>query len=51
MPDYILRNIDRPTWDKFKARAAREGHKLRWVLLKLIGRYVKHGLDKDEEKA
>jgi hypothetical protein len=37
---YLLRDIDPETWAKVKARAGREGHSLRWVLLKLIRAYA-----------
>ena len=40
MPDYILRDVDDATWQRFKARAARDGHSLRWVLLRLVERYA-----------
>lgn len=42
---FILRNPDNELWTAFKARAAREGRSLRWVILELIRRYVERGLD------
>jgi hypothetical protein len=45
MPDYILRNVDDSLWKRFKQRAKAEGHQLRWVLLELVQRYVKNGLN------
>lgn len=44
MSDYILRNIDPATWDKFKSRAQKDGHSLRWVIVELIKRYIRDGL-------
>jgi hypothetical protein len=44
MPSYILRNPDPDIWARFKARAAEEGHPLRWLILRLIAHYVSHGL-------
>jgi len=43
MPSYIIRNIDPATWEKVKAQAAKEGHPLRWVLLRLIDAYATKG--------
>ena len=43
MPDtvsFIIRDCDAPLWRRFKAKAKREGHTLRWVVLDLIRRYV-----------
>jgi hypothetical protein len=37
---YIIRDTKTPLWQAFKARAAREGRSLRWVLEQLITRYV-----------
>lgn len=42
--NYLLRNIDPLLWAKFKARAAKDGHPLRWVILHLIDRYISKGL-------
>ena len=44
MPSYILRRLDPELWDAFKARAASEGHALKWVLLTLIRQYIDRGL-------
>lgn len=44
MPSFILRNPDPDLWQAFKARAIREGHSLRWVILQLIRKYVEEGL-------
>jgi len=41
---FLLRNPDPALWAQFKARAATEGHSLRWVILELIRRYVARGL-------
>lgn len=46
MPSYILRNVDPELWTKVKARAEKEGHALRWVILQLLVYYAKHGLPK-----
>lgn len=40
---FILRDCDSTLWRKFKAKAKREGHTLRWVVLDLIRRYVESG--------
>jgi hypothetical protein len=45
MPNYILRGTDPVLWSAFRARASREGHSLRWLLLQLIQRYIERGLD------
>lgn len=45
MAGYILRNVDPELWEQFKARAASEGHALRWILLALIRRYIERGFD------
>lgn len=42
--NFILRDPDPSMWRKFKARANREGHSLRWVILEMIRRYVENGL-------
>ena len=44
MPSYIIRAIDPRTWELVKARAAKDGHKLRWVILRLIELYAEYGL-------
>ena len=45
MPSFILRKIDPELWAQFKARAEAEGHSLKWVLLRLIQRYIDRGID------
>jgi hypothetical protein len=42
---YIIRNTSTELWQAFKARAAREGRSLRFILESLIRRYVEKGLD------
>jgi hypothetical protein len=42
---YILRDIGDDLWALVRRRAETEGHTLRWILLKLLERYVKRGLD------
>lgn len=44
---FLLTNIDPAFWADVKARAAREGHPLRFVLLQLLREYITHGLRKD----
>lgn len=44
MTAYILKNIDTTFWLKVKARAKKDGHSLRFVLLQLLDRYVRKGL-------
>lgn len=46
MPSYILRNIDPDLWVDVKARAEKEGHPLRWVILRLLAHYASKGLPK-----
>ena len=45
---YIIRDTTKgpnaPTWEAFRARAAKEGHSLAWVLWQLIRQYVEKGL-------
>ena len=45
MANYIFRKVDDILWQAFRARAQREGHSLRWVLLTLVQRYITKGLD------
>jgi plasmid stability protein len=45
IPSYIIRNADPELWHAFRARAATEGHSLRWLILELVRRYVAAGLD------
>lgn len=46
LPDYVLRDIPVDAWKRFKARAAAEGHTIRWVLLQFVQFYVDRGLPK-----
>jgi hypothetical protein len=41
---YLLRNIPDDLWVRVKRRAAKEGTPLRFILLKLLERYVRDGL-------
>lgn len=40
MASFILRDIDTKLWADVKAKAAREGHQLRWLLLSLLRAYL-----------
>jgi hypothetical protein len=40
---YTLRNIDDDLWQAVKARAAKEGRPIRFVLLSLLRVYANHG--------
>ncbi len=40
LTSFILRDIDAKLWKGVKARAGKEGHSLRWVLLALLRAYV-----------
>lgn len=44
MVNYLLRDIDPALWAKVKARATKDGHTLRVVLMRLLAHYVRHGL-------
>lgn len=46
MASFILRKVDDDTWTKFRERAQAEGHTLRWVILALIGHYIRNGMPK-----
>lgn len=46
MASFILRKVDDAFWARFRNRAQKEGHPMRWVILKLIEHYTKHGLPK-----
>lgn len=37
---YILRGIDRKLWKRVVERAEREGHDVRWVLLRMLENYA-----------
>ena len=41
---YLLRNIPPDLWAKVKDRSESEGHRIRWVLLRLLEMYVTRGL-------
>lgn len=41
---YLLRNIPDDLWVRVKQRAAKEGHPLRFIILKLLERYAQKGL-------
>jgi plasmid stability protein len=41
---YLLRNIPDDLWVRVRQRAASEGRSLRFVILKLLEHYVRHGL-------
>lgn len=47
MASFILRKVDDTLWADFRARAQREGRPMRWVILALIGYYIRHGLPKE----
>lgn len=40
---YLLRNIPDDLWVRVRQRAVREGHSLRFILIKLLERYARHG--------
>ncbi len=42
---YLLRNIPDDLWVRVKRRAEKEGHPLRYVIIKLLERYAAHGLE------
>jgi hypothetical protein len=50
MSAYLLRDIEAKFWKQVKARAAAEGRGLRWVVLRLLELYARHGLDALEER-
>lgn len=41
---YLLRGIDPALWAAVKARAATDGHTIRWVIVTLLTRYVARGV-------
>jgi len=43
---YLLERLPPQMWADVKTRAAKEGHALRWIILKLLDYYAKHGLPK-----
>lgn len=46
---YLL-EIDRKTWDAFKARLRSEGRTVKWVIERLIHHYINHGIDEPSKK-
>lgn len=50
MANYILRHVDDDLWDKFRARAEREGRALKWLLLELVRYYAKYGMPQPPKK-
>jgi hypothetical protein len=44
MASFILRKVEDDKWTRFRERAQKEGHTLRWVILDLIAFYTRHGL-------
>lgn len=50
MKFYLLRDIPDDLWVRVKARAEREGHRIRWVILKLLGRYADEGLPPEKKR-
>jgi hypothetical protein len=48
---YVIRRIDPEFWSRVKARTTKEGHSLRWTLLRLIELYDQVGIDKLERAA
>ena len=44
MASYILRNLDPVLWEAFKAKAATEGHGMKFILLRLVTLYVQYDL-------
>jgi hypothetical protein len=47
---YLLERIPSDPWHAAKARAAKEGHTLRWVLLQMLATYAKDGLETPKVK-
>ncbi len=39
---YILRGLPRDLWRRVKARASREGHTIRFVVMKFLASYAKN---------
>jgi len=40
MKSYVLKNVSPQLWEKFKRRAEREGHTLRFLILRWIQQYA-----------
>lgn len=47
MASFILRKVEDTLWARFKKRAEKDGHALRWVILALVAFYAKHGMPPD----
>jgi hypothetical protein len=47
MPSFMLRRVDEALWIQFRERVTADGYTPRWVLLELIGYYIRHGLPKE----
>lgn len=47
MKFYLLRDIPDELWIRVKRRAAKDGQNLRFIVLKLLEYFAKHGLPKD----
>ncbi len=45
MRAFLLRNIPDDIWVSVKQRAEAEGHSVRWVILQLLTRYARRGLE------
>ena len=48
MKFYLVRDIPDDLWIRVKRRAAKEGRSLRWIILKLLGRYADKGLPDED---
>lgn len=44
MKFYLLRDIPDDLWIRVKRRAAKDGHNLRWIVLRLLEYYASKGL-------
>jgi hypothetical protein len=42
---YLLRDVSVALWAKVKARATSEGRKIRFVIIKMLERYVRQGIE------
>ena len=45
MAEFYLRDIPEATWKQARKRAAKEGHTLKWLLLRWLQLYVEGLLD------
>ena len=50
MKFYLLRDIPDDLWIRVKRRAADEGRSLRWIILRLLGRYADDGIRDEKRK-